>query len=445
LKDLFMGPNSSDQPTRVRYGVVGLATLMAVVLYLDRICLSITEIYITRDLNLSDWEASLLVSAFFWTYALGQVPSGWFSDRFGARGVLALYILGWSVFTGLMGVANSFLAVFAYRLGCGLAQAGAYPTSAALLSRWVPLSARARASGIVATGGRIGGVIAPALTAYLMVRLATGDTGAQNPNWRAVMLLYGIAGIVVAALFWLGVRERPAEHPACNQAEVALVESGLPSSAARGRAQGLPLTAILRSRSLWLSSLNQFGTNFGWVFVITWLPRYLTEAHQVPIEERGVMSSLPLLIGIAGMLAGGWLTDRLTKAVGLRWGRALPMAVTRFVSAAAFASCVLLDSPWEVIAALCVMTVTTDLGVPAVWAFMQDVGGRHVGSVLGWGNMWGNLGAAVSPVVLRWVVANGGWDACFLACAAAFVISGASALGIDATVPVTPVPKEEAS
>src|SRR6516162_7455698 len=158
-----------NRPTRVRYLVVALATAMAVLLYLDRICISFLERYIREDMHLSNDQASWLLSAFFWAYALGQVPAGWLSDRFGARTVLALYILLWSLFTGWMGLAESFLLLVVFRFGCGLAQAGAYPTSAGIVSKWVPFSARALASSLIATGGRIGGFVAPVLTAYLLV------------------------------------------------------------------------------------------------------------------------------------------------------------------------------------------------------------------------------------------------------------------------------------
>src|SRR5262245_48752 len=98
----------TDRPTHVRHRVVALATLMAVFLYLDRFCLSFVERFIKEDLDLSNVEMSWLLSAFFWAYALGQVPSGWLSDRYGARIMLALYILAWSLFTGWMGLVTSF-------------------------------------------------------------------------------------------------------------------------------------------------------------------------------------------------------------------------------------------------------------------------------------------------------------------------------------------------
>jgi ACS family glucarate transporter-like MFS transporter len=212
----------------------------------------------------------------------------------------------------------------------------------------------------------------------------------------------------------------------------------LTATSPHGRVGGLPLGRLLRSRSLWLSSLAQFGTNFGWVFLLTWFPRYLADVHQVPILERGWMVSLPVLLGMAGMLAGGWLTDRLTRRLGLRWGRGLPMALTRFLAMTAFLACVTFDSPWAVTGALCLVAIATDLGTAATWAFLQDVGGRHVGTVLGWGNMWGNVGAALSPLILDWVIGPGRWGACFCACAAAFLLAGVAALGIDARVPVVP-------
>jgi ACS family glucarate transporter-like MFS transporter len=134
-----------------------------------------------------------------------------------------------------------------------------------------------------------------------------------------------------------------------------------------------------------------------------------------------------------GMLLGGWLTDRLTRSLGLRWGRRLPMASTRFTAMLGFVGCILLDAPWPVTFSLCVVAVSTDLGTASIWAFMQDIGGRFVGSALGFGNMWGNVGAAVSPLALGLVIQHLGWDAAFAACAAAFGLSGLAALGVDAT------------
>jgi sugar phosphate permease len=258
--------------------------------------------------------------------------------------------------------------------------------------------------------------------------------------WRPVMFVYGIAGILVAAAFWFFYRDRPRDHPACNDAEIELIESGRPAGITmpHGKVGSMPFYYLLRSRSLWWSSLSQFGTNFGWVFLLTWLPRYLFEVHEMPLVGRGWMAFTPPIVGIVGMFCGGWLTDRLVRAIGLRWGRGLPMALTRFTAMAAYLACLWLNSPWTIIAVLAIVSFSVDMGTPALWAFTQDVGGRHVGSVLGWGNMWGNIGAAVSPLALNALAEARGWNAVFLACAAAFFVSGIAALGVDATIPIAP-------
>ncbi len=599
-------PAPDSRPTRIRYLVIFVSVLMSIILYLDRYCVSISAGYIKEDLALSEGQMGLFFSAFFWTYALAQVPAGRLGDALGIRGVLVLYIVAWSFFTAMMGLATGFAMLLAMRLGCGLAQAGAYPTAGSLLSRWVPFSTRGLASALVALGGRTGAVIAPILTAYLMVLFVPMSTPAElntaaildmpglctrlfpsdsvnaaedksaaehrlfeflsddakwvviqcgmsanisrsipwlnsqkrlwgadklvlreqppapfdqkivdpqdlktlvaglnellkNPaafnnedlgrlglereaqnllqrrkagesleasetlrfnrlvleamfpkeigklyvkGWRPVLIVYGVAGIAVAAMFWFCFRNSPAEHPGCNAAELALIAGGEAekSAAAKSGAEALPVKAILRSPSLWLSSISQFGTNFGWVFLVTKLPDYLKDVHDVPILERGLMVSIPALAGIAGMFLGGYLTDVLTRHIGVRWGRGLPMALTRFGAAAAYFACLWVDSPWPATIAFSFVFFSVDLGTSATWAFMQDVGGKHVGAILGWGNMWGNIGAAVANPVFAAILVNKSlpnpWHTVFTACAATFVLTGIASLGIDASKPI---------
>jgi MFS transporter, ACS family, glucarate transporter len=549
-------------PTRVRHEVVGVATLMAVLLYLDRNCLPLAATYVQQDLGLTDVQFGWAISAFYLSYALGQVPSGWLTDRFGARVMLTLYILLWSLFTGLTGAAIGFASILLFRLAMGLGQAGAYPTGANLISKWVPFSNRGFASAVVSFGGRIGGSLAPLLTGYLIVAftplsqtslLAPGDlldagrlseqllvaspaaasdvepasrvslrlaalipAAAEAPleenrlreslnavirrrdafqpadmlglslekegtrllkrelaelsqseverlnrlvleaafphsirkvygaGWRWVMFAYGFTGVAIAAACWSITRNRPGEHPRVNEVELDLIRHGRPKEAtsSEGLARGLPLKQIVTSRSLWLSCLSQWMTNFGWMFLVAWLPTYLERVHRTPVETRAWLVLVPFTVGWAGMLLGGRITDRLVSTIGLRWGRALPMSLTRFVAMAAYLVC-LFDVPtWAVVACFSVVAFATDLGTSATWAFCQDVGGSHVGSILGWGNMWGNFGAFATPPVLIWLVGDSySWDRAFLACAAAFFVSGIAALGINAAIPIAAAEK----
>ena len=203
----------------------------------------------------------------------------------------------------------------------------------------------------------------------------------------------------------------------------------------------LPFRTTLTSTTLWLSCLSQFMTNVAWVFLGTWLPRYLDQVHHVSPMMRGWMAGTPMFVGWFGMLLGGWITDRLVPVVGLRWGRGLPMSLSRFVAMAAYLICLLHPSPWVATASFALVAFATDIGIGSTWAFLQDVGGRHVGSVLGWTNMWGNFGAAISPWLLNKMLERyHTWDAVFLTCAAAFFLSGLAALGVDATKRIEPGP-----
>jgi sugar phosphate permease len=547
------------QPTRVRYSVIFASMLMAILLYLDRFCIGIAEPFIRQDLGLSKIQMGIFMSAFFWPYALAQIPAGWLADRFGARKMMTIYILTWSFFTAMMGLATGFIMLVAMRAAYGLGQAGAYPTSSSIVSRWIPLLGRGGASSFISLGGRIGGAIAPVLTAILIVAFVSADKspllepatvldsdqileklGERNEkgneaylhlfekssgalkeivsspptenmdpsqdiivasfnqairdpgfysaeaflsvknldrfatnsikriengetlndadsekfnrflleslfpieiqrtymkSWRPALWLYGSLGLLVAGFFWLVVRDRPQLHPRCNQAEVALISGGVEPDTSK-EIGSIPLGDIVRSPSLWFSSVSQIGINIGWLFIGTWFPTYLLEQHQVPILERGTMVMVPFLVGFPGMLLGGIVTDKLVSLVGVRWARRLPWIIAKSIAVGAFAVCPLLDSPWAVTAMMATVAFCVDFGNPASWAFTQDVGGKHVGSVLGFGNMWGNLGAAVSPILLAWIFVTYSYSHMFYTCAGLFTISTICSFFIDAETPV---------
>jgi ACS family glucarate transporter-like MFS transporter len=572
---------TQERATRIRYLIVGAATLMSFLLYLDRFCVSFAVDYIRQDLGMSQGQVKWFLSAFFWSYALAQVPSGWLSDRYGARIMLVIYILTWSFFTGLIGAANSFAMLVVSRLGLGLGQAGAYPTAASIVGRWMPVTARGSASAIVANGGRIGGALAPVLTAYLIVQfvpmgtpvelvpkdvlipsevierlqddgkasllrdhLTPADTqkldaatvtvegsgddetreysGVETEDlvamlnriiesdeiyneqqmgtvklpkeglrmlalvnndeelspdqrvrfhrfllegvfprglaklygkgWRPIMFIYGFAGIFVAVFFWIFFHNRPEVHPWSNKAEHLLILKGREEVANQDgeKLEPAPIKALVMSFNMWCSCISQWGTNVGWVFLVTWLSRYLLDVHNVPILERGTMAMTPVLIGMLGMMSGGTVTDVLASKVGIKWARRIPIAGSRLVALLAYLCCIgittqlpadsAFNTPWVFVGLFSVVAFSTDFGTPSSWAFTQDIGGRQVGSVLGWGNMWGNLGAAVSPLIYDYFLGENptlrDWNMMFAVCAGAFFVSGVFGLLMDATKPL---------
>ncbi|QDV12425.1 putative sulfoacetate transporter SauU [Rosistilla oblonga] len=421
--------SDSESPTRIRYHVIGATTLAAVMLYLDRICIAeIAKLQEFRQaLQLSDEQVGMVMSAFFFSYALAQVPAGWLSDRFGARRMMPIYIAVWSICTLLTGFANGFVMLLVVRLLFGLSQAGCYPAAGSLVKRWIELPRRGTASSIVSFGGRLGGAISPLLTAWLLK---------DYLNWQAVLALYGVGGLFVAVHFWRVFRETPMQHPACNAAEREVITQFDSPDDGGSSAAFPPILTLVGSGTMWLMCALQFGINIGWVFLVTWLPTYLQDVKQVDATIGGLMSTIVLFAGIGGMLLGGPLTDFCTQRLGTRWGRSLPIAGCSAVALCAYLSCLHLESAWSFVIAASIVAFMTDMSVPAIWAYMQDVGGKNTAAVFGWGNMWGNFGAAVTPLLVPIVLKkwdhNGDWHEAFYLFSAGYLVAALCALGINA-------------
>jgi MFS transporter, ACS family, glucarate transporter len=422
------------RPTSVRYMVVAVTAVAALWMYIDRVCFSTLAPDIGKELGVGADEMSFVLAAFFFTYALFQIPIGSLADRYGPRLILTLSIIAWSLCTAATSLATGAVALLAVRLCLGVCEAGAYPAAAGLVRKWASASERGRLSSIVAFGGRIGGAVAPILTAWAAVRLL--GHGSDDKEWRAVFLLYGLLGLFAAAAFWLVVRDTPAAHPWANEAEAARVPPTGPNPIS---ATPWPqrLLALATSANMWLFGATQFFVNVGWIFLITNLPGYLRDRFGAELEDIGLMQTVPLVASCVGMALGGLFTDLMYRRLGPRWGRSVPIAVVMVLCAVTYLVATLLPTAWTVIGALAVMAFLVDMAIPCVWAFSQDVGGRHVGAALGWGNMWGNLGAAVSPIVLHLVRKESGWDVVFVVCAVSFVLAGLCGVNLNALIPVT--------
>jgi sugar phosphate permease len=418
------------RPTHLRIAILVLATAVALLLYLDRYCLGVSDNEIAKDMKLTPDELAWIRGSFFLTYALGQIPMGRLSDRFGVRHTLALFMIVWSAFTGLIGVIVGFVDFLIYRLGCGLFEAGAYPACAGMIRRWFPDSSRGIASGIVSLGGRLGGTVTPLVVPTLIFQF----------GWQPVLIGLGLFGIGLGVFFVLFYRNRPREHPLCNEAEVHLIESD--QAAGADTPSAIPWLRLLTHVNLWLCSIVQFGINFGWVFIIIGnFADYLRSFPGVEAEDVPFMVFCVMIFNLPALIVGGKLTDRLTSRLGKRWGRAIPMGMPRLLSGGCYFLIPLTlwlfpstlgQSPWTVVVLMGLMTFFSDMCLPAIWGFNLDVGKRHVGVVLGWGNMWGNLGAFFTPLAVNIVQHAFGWPAIFVMFGCCFLLIGVLSLLLNA-------------
>ena len=203
------GAGSSPEPplggavmSTIRYRIVAVSVLMAFSLYLDRVCLGeiVKSNSFNNDVPLSKEQIGAILGSFFFTYALFQVPAGWISDRFGARKMLTGYILAWSALTAMTGFMTTASGLLLTRLGCGIAQAGAYPTSNAILRRWTRLQQRGVANSLISFGGRLGGTLAPFLTTVLILYIGGWRETLQKLRKEAVVEVAALMRTQVRAL-----------------------------------------------------------------------------------------------------------------------------------------------------------------------------------------------------------------------------------------------------
>jgi MFS transporter, ACS family, glucarate transporter len=426
-------------PSRVRGRVLALVFLLAVVTYLDRVCISAAAPAIMRELGLGFFQMSVVFSAFTLAYSLFEVPSGWLGDVRGPRRVLTRIVLWWSAFTMLTGAARGFRSLVAIRFLFGAGEAGAFPNVARSFSQWFPARERGRANGVLFLGSRVGGMLSAPLALLLIGRW----------GWRTTFVAFGAIGAVWATAWAWWYRDRPEDHPAVGPEELAWIRqddaqawtdaSTVPDARTRATpaSPSTPWRALLSDPNLYAICAMYFGFGYGLYFYFTWLPTFLISVLGFSALGGGLFASLPFLLAGIADLAGGSLTDWLSKTRGLRVGRCY-LGCAAFAASAALVLASTLPIPAVAKAvALALALGSADLALGACWAVPLDIAPDHAGVVTGCMNTVGNLGGLVCPLVVGLAVDRWrSWTIPFYVTAAVYAAGATAWLFVDPTRPV---------
>lgn len=354
-----------------------LLFLLSWILYLDRAAISTAKDLVAKDLGLSNDAMGVVFGSFALAYALGQIPAGWFADRFGPRMTLTIVVSAWSLFTALTGLAPEFATLVVVRFLFGLAEAGAFPASARAFYTWLPAALHGRANGIIFSGSRLGAALSFPILAGLL----------DGYGWRVAFFLLGVPGLVWAAVWFSWFRDRPAPPTTTIDA---------------------PLRDIFRSRAMLQVMAQYFSSNFTFFLCLTWMLPYLMERYHLTRERASWYSMTILLVGATAQWVSGFLTDWLYQRYP-RWSRRAPALAGFMVAASALLVLTQANSPEMAVALFTLATFGTEMTISPSWAYCIDIGGGKSGAVSGAMNMVGNLGGFVSasafPALARW---NGG-------------------------------------
>lgn len=374
---------------RAKWGVILLLALGMVIAYVDRANLSaVLGMKSFRLLfRLDDNQRGLLNSAFFWSYALLQIPAGWLVDRYGSKRPYALGIALWSLASAATGMVQNMTQLIAARLVLGVGES----VSTAASLRWIRLNCaekeRGMATGILFAGTKFGAAIGVPLTVALVLRF----------NWRLMFILSGISGALWLLAWLLSVREEPAAVRTTQ-------------AASRER---VSITALLAAPAIWGILLGTFAYNYFIYFCLTWLPAYFSEARHLSPGAMGLYTMFSFGgMAIVGILAG-WAADRFIArgANPIRIRRLFTM--TGFVVAGTELIGMLSHS--NSVALFFAIFSLTGLGLTTAnyWALTQTIfPASTVGRMVGIQNFASNLSGIVAPIITGWLKhKTGNYDA----------------------------------
>ena len=473
---------ASIQPTQVRRGILGFAVTLAIITYVDRVCISQAAPALQEELGLTAAQLGLAFSAFACAYGLFEIPGGWLGDWIGPRKVLMRVVIMWSVFTAATGCVWNLASLVSARFFFGMGEAGCFPNLTKAFMIWLPDKERTRAQAILWLSARWGGAFTPLLVICVMSWL----------SWRNTFLLFGSLGVIWAFFFHRSFRHeispissapgraeggtsgktvaspsvdgQPAAHTRARAAEVEPLGA---SRAHPGNRPHIPWRKLLSSRTVWLLWAQYFCLTYGWFFYVTWLPTYLKDTRGLELDQNALMrwlenllsqlltpettrriwvatlAGIPLFFGGLGAIVCGLVTPHLVRLTGSMARTRRTMALVGFAGASVLlVSSFYIEDPLLAMLAMGSASFCNDLTMPGSWSTCMDVGAEYSGTLSGSMNMMGSIGAAVAPLVIGLILdsSDRNWAVTFWISGIIYFLGGLCWLWLD---PVTPVDAKE--
>jgi MFS family permease len=349
---------------------------------------------IQDDLGFSEKQLGLLFSAFFWTYALLQIPVGWIAERYGAQRVLAAGLGIWAGATVLAGFVHSFAALLALRLLLGVGESAGFPCLSKLLAIVMPVGSLGTANGLVAFGYLFG----PAVGTYL------GGVLMTHYGWRASFWVLG-----AASLLWLLPWSRVS----------------LPRTAAATRGPGPSFGALIRQPALWGTSLGLFSANYTFYFMLTWLPFYLVRERGFSTMQMAGVTGSAYVVHAVSALAAGWTIDRVVRRTQRANLAYKSLMIVMHLGTIPCMLCIALAAPRAALVAIFVYQVLDGIASPGEFAMSQILAGPSAAARwVGVQNSIGNFAGVIAPQLTGFLVAESHSFASAYAVAAAVSLLG---------------------
>ncbi|HXX93482.1 MAG TPA: MFS transporter [Planctomycetota bacterium] len=396
------------RPTRVRWRIVGLLALFALLCHFNRVSMAVagTE-HIIGKRGLSETQMGSVYSAYLLIYTILMTPGGWWIDRRGPRAALLMMSFGSALFvalTGAVGMVARSAAVLLWGLLVvrgllGSVTVPMHPGAARMVSLWTPPTERSRANGSVNATALIGIALAPPGFGFL----------ADHLGWPGAFVVGGAASAVLGAIWMLYARDGPREHPSSNFEERRLVEADRAPLPGAGPDGPHGSGRLLGNRTLILLTLSYAANNYFQYLFVYWIQYYFDSVlHLGKGQSRGY-TTLAMLAMAAGMASGGWISDRTEILLGTRRGRALISILSMTLSALFLGMGILGQGTAWIVACFALAMGVLGICEAAFWTSATQVGERHGGMAAAIMNTGGNGGGLLAPIVTPLFASYFGW------------------------------------
>ena len=380
---------------RRRWGIAFLLGFGVLVNYFDRVNLSVSQEALRNAFGISTVTFGYLLSAYSWSYAAFQLPSGLILDRFGVKLVGRISAFLWSAASFAAAISTGLAGFLGARLLLGVGEAPTFPGNAKAIGYWFPAEERSLATAIFDSAAKFASAIGVPVLGLLMWRL----------GWRWSFAATGFISLLYFALFCLFYRNPSEDKSLSDEERDFILQRGAQPEDRVRAAKGAPLGYLLRQRKVWGLVLGFASYNYTFYLLLTWLPSYLSSTHHIDLLHSALYTSVPWLFAtFTDILMGGWLVDKLVQR-----GRDASMVRKSILIGGTTLGLGMLGAAYAQSAITAVMWITVAIGglsatAPVSWSIPSLIAPREsvgtLGAVLNFGSQ---LSAITAPIATGYI------------------------------------------
>lgn len=364
-----------------RVKLIGVLFTCMVIMGLDRSSLGVAAPVMMQEMGIEPGEMGLLLSAFFWTYAICNIPEGRMADKVGTKKLLGWAAGIWSVASAVTGLMTNFTGLILARMGVGIGEAGVFPAMAKIAAEQFPARERATATGCYLAGARLGYALTPLIMGFLIAQF----------NWRVAFFITGIGSLLFCVFWFLWYDEK----------------KGVQVSNYKKKASSLPIPwkKMMTNRNILGLFIAKFGANYLYFMFLTWIPAYLVMERGFSVLRMGFYASLPFLVAFITQPFTGFVSDLIIRNGGSVTLARKSVLITAQLLSATIIAVAYVENPLTAVVILTINIAAASTIGGMMQTMASEISPRGMaGTITGSMNAVGAVAGILSPAITGFIV-----------------------------------------